>query len=296
MSRLLLIDHHALLHRARNALKRTGRDFCTTDGTPTGGVLGYLNCLLSIIKSVEPTHVVVCYDAGGNARKQENADYKANRGDGPDAGFMCENRILLNEALYALGIESVGLRGYEADDLLYTLSHVAQFGKFEDRFDEVVIATVDQDLLQCVTEKCKVLLWNSAKKQQMMDVDGVVEKWGCYPGDIRYIKALAGDGSDNIAGIKGVGKKTALKIFYEAQGLAEVIADHKKVHEFRDQFFDNLKLVNLRLCTETLGDLDWTDHTLGKGLLADWEQFLFKYELNSLAKRIGKTAEMMQMV
>lgn len=274
-------------------MKRTGRDFCTTDGVPTGGVLGYLNCLLSVVKSVEPTHVVVCYDAGGNARKTESSQYKANRGP-VDPGFSCENGILLNEALYALGIESIGLRGYEADDLLYTLAHVAQFGA--ERFDEVVIATVDQDLLQCVTEKCKVLLWNSAKKQQMMDVDAVVEKWGCYPGDIRYIKALAGDGSDNIAGIKGVGKKTALKIFQECQGVADLICQHKKVREYRYQFFKNLNLVDLRMCAETLGELDWTDHTLGKGLTSDWEQFLCKYELNSLAKRISKTTKMMQMV
>lgn len=292
MTRLLLVDHNALLHRARNALLRTGRRFTTFDGIPTSGVLGYLNCLLAVVKSVEPSHVVVCFDAGGNARKEESTEYKANRGKA-DPDFICENQILLNEALYAIGFESVGLRGYEADDLLYTFSHVAQYGI--ERFDEIVIATVDQDLLQCVTETCSVLLWNSSKKQEMMDVEAVVDKWGCNPSEIRYIKALAGDGSDNIAGIKGIGKRTALKIFNESQGIPEVICDHPKVRDHRDQFYSNLDLVNLRFCAEPLGDLNWSDYELGKGLGKDWSEFVLKYELNSLVKRTPAIFELLQL-
>ena len=144
----------------------------------------------------------MCYDAGGNARKSESDEYKANRAP-LSSDFIAENRILLNEALYALGIESIGLRGYEADDIIHTMSHIAQFGS--ERFDEVIIATVDQDLLQCVTEKTKVLLWNSAKKNAMMDGAAVMDKWSVEPDDIRFIKALSGDASDNIKGIKGVG-------------------------------------------------------------------------------------------
>ena len=290
--RLLLIDHNALLHRCRNALLRSGRRYTTADGVPTTGVFSYLNCLLSIVKAHDPSHVIVCFDAGSNKRKEESSEYKANRKPlEPD--FLSENRTLLNEGLYALGIESVGLKGFEADDILYTFSHIAQFGL--DRFDEIIIATVDQDLLQCVTERTKVLLWNSVKKQQLVDSEGVMEKWLCEPDDIRFIKALSGDASDNIKGIKGVGKKTAISIFYECEGMIERIMEHRKVAEHKDQFLDSLSLVTLKLIPGEIGPFNWDDYKVGLGMKQDWVDFLDKYELGSLAKRVEKTAELMKL-
>ena len=267
---------------------RTGRQYTTADGTPTTGVFSYINCLLSIIKSQEPTHVIVAYDAGGNVRKDVNSSYKANRGPLSE-DFITENNILKDEGHYAMGLESIGIRGIEADDILYTLSHVAQFGI--DRFDEVVIATVDQDLLQCVTERCGVLLWNSTKKQQMMWVSEVREKWGCDPDDIRFIKALSGDSSDNIKGIKGVGPKTAIKIFVECNGDITEILEHPKVKDHSELVMNNLSLVNLRNVIGTIGPIDWSDHELGKGLEADLVDFLTKYECNSLLKRLKSIKE-----
>ena len=293
MKKLLLIDHHALLHRSRSALLRSGRRYTTAEGIPTTGVFGYLNCLLSIVKEQQPTHVIVCFDAGGNNRKEEDSDYKSTRKPlEPD--FLAENRILLNEALYALGIESVGLRGYEADDLLSTYSAVAQFGI--ERFDEVVIATVDQDMLQAVTSVTKVLLWNSTKKQQLMDIDAVVEKWGCYPEDIAYVKALSGDASDNIKGIPGIGKKTAIKICTEARWFPDEIHKHPKVNPFVQQVLSNLDLIYLRNCTGVIGPIRWDDYKVGLGMRLDWEEFLTKYELSSLYKRVEKTSELMKLI
>ena len=280
--RLLLIDHNALLHRARNAILRN-RKMTTSTGIPMTGVLGYINCLLLVIKSIDPTHVVICYDAGSNVRKTESDTYKANRGP-LDNDFIIENNILKDEAFYAMGIESIGFHGIEADDILYTLSHIAQFGT--ERFDEVVIATVDQDLLQCVTERCAVLLWNSAKKQQMMWVPDVLEKWNCEPGDIRFIKAISGDASDNVIGIKGIGPKTAVKIMAEAEWNFEKALEHKKLEGHREQILSNLDLVTLRNIVGTLGPVDWSYHELGLGLKADLESFIDKYECSSLRKRL----------
>ena len=281
-----------MLHRCRNALLRSGRRYTTVDGVPTTGVFSYLNAILSIIDNTKCTHVVICFDAGGNARKSEDDEYKANRKP-VDPDFMSENRTLLNEAFYALGIESIGIKGYEADDILATLAHVAQFGT--DRFDEVIIATVDQDLLQCVTERTKVLLWNSAKKQAMMDVNGVVEKWSCFPDQIAYIKALSGDSSDNIKGVKGVGPKTAIKICQECQWLLGDILTHPKVRDHAEKVETNLDLVRLRNCISVIDPIRWSDYVLGLGMRKDWEQFLCKYELNSLAKRISKTTELVKL-
>ena len=289
MNRLLLIDHCALLHRCRNALLRTGRKYTTSTGVPTTGVFSYLSALLSIIDKTKCTHVVVTFDAGGNARKVESDTYKANRKP-LDPDFISENRTLLNEALYALGIESIGMRGFEADDIIHTLSCLGQ-----KEFDEIIIATVDQDLLQCVTETTKVLLWNSAKKQKLMDGAAVMDKWKVEPDDIRFIKALSGDASDNIKGIKGIGPKTATKIFYEAQGLTEFIIQNEKVFPHRERFLDNLSLVTLKYMKDELGPIDWDDYKIGLGLLHDWEQFLSEYELTGLAKRVAKTAELMKL-
>ena len=280
--RLLLVDHNALLHRARNAILRN-RKMTTSTGIPMTGVLGYINCLLLIIKTLEPSHVVICYDAGGNVRKEESDTYKANRGP-LDNDFIIENNILKDEAFYAMGIESIGFKGIEADDILYTLSHIAQFGT--DRFDEVIIATVDQDLLQCVTERCAVLLWNSAKKQQLMWVPDVLEKWNCEPDDIRFIKAISGDASDNVIGIKGIGPKTAVKIMAEANWNFEKALEHKKLEGHREQILSNLDLVTLRNIVGTLGPVDWSYHTLGLGLRDDLESFIDKYECSSLRKRL----------
>jgi 5'-3' exonuclease len=289
MRRLLIVDHNALLHRCRNALLRTGRKYTTSTGIPTTGVFSYLSALLSIIEKTSCTHVVVCFDAGSNARKTESDTYKANRKPlEPD--FIAENRILLNEALYALGIESIGLKGFEADDIIHTLSVQGQ-----KDFDEIIIATVDQDLLQCVTETTKVLLWNSAKKQVLMDGAAVMDKWRVEPDDIRFIKALSGDSSDNIKGIKGVGPKTATKIFYEAQGLLEFILKNEKVFPHQQQFLDNLSLVTLKYMKDELGDPVWSDYEVGLGMQSDWEQFLSEYELNGLAKRVAKTTELMKL-
>lgn len=262
---------------------RSGRQYTTADGTPTTGVFSTINTILSIINKTNPTHVVTCYDAGGNARKDESVTYKANRGTLSE-NFITESRILLDEALYAMGIECIGLRGIEADDIIYTLSHVAQFDPY--KFDEIIIATVDQDLLQCVTDRCKVLLFNSAKRQVLMGEDEVREKWGCEPDDIKYVKALSGDASDNIKGVPKVGPKTALKILRDADWNMEAALLHPKIKAYDAEVRENLSLVTLRNITGVIGPFSWDDHELGKGLESDLRDFFTKYEMAASIKRL----------
>ena len=251
-----------------------------------------MNCLLSIIKTQSPSHVIVTFDAGGNQRKQGSDTYKANRKP-PDPDFIIENNILRDEALYALGIESIGMRGYEADDLLYTFSHIAQFGM--EKFDEVIIATVDQDLLQCVTERCAVLLWNGVKKQQLMWFNEVHDKWGCEPSDIRLVKALCGDSSDNIKGVRGIGPKTAVKLLTEASWDLSAVLKTEKVAPFAEQVMENLELVTLKNMAGVLGPFRWDDYKVGLGMKSDYTEFLDKYEFTGLQKRIEDTTKVMQL-
>jgi 5'-3' exonuclease len=292
VKKLLIVDFYALFHRARNAMLRTGQEFTTSEGVPTTGVFSFVNCLLSVIKNTSPSHVVVCYDAGGNQRKQDDSEYKANR-TAKDPKFMCEAQILLNEGLYALGIESVGVRGYEADDCIFTLADQAEFGT--DSFDDIVIWTCDHDILQCVTSKVSVLMFSTAKKQTLMGVKEVLESWNCTPKQIALVKALSGDASDNIKGVRGVGKKTAVKILEECGWALNKVAEHEKIKDHIKQVQENLGLVQLRTVHD-LGYITFDDFAIGRGLKQDYIDWLEKYEFGQLLKRADKTSQELSMV
>jgi DNA polymerase-1 len=287
--KLLLVDFYALFYRSRNALLRSGRELTTSLGVPVTGAYGFTNNLISQIKDLEPTHVGVCYDAGGNWRKVADSEYKANREPGPDADtFKLEARLVLDDILPAMGISSVGILGYEADDSLYTLSKDAV------DFDEVVIFTCDQDILQCVTDKVKVRLFNTAKKVSDMGPAEVQEKWGVKPQHIALVKALCGDGSDNIAGIRGVGPKTAAKIVCEGYGVLDNILKHPKVEQHRDKVLANLDLVRLSYIS-SLSSTDYSDFLLGRSTATELKTVFEGLEFKALLKRlksIGKTLQL----
>jgi DNA polymerase-1 len=285
--KLLIVDFFALLHRSRNALKKATGGLSTSDGRPTTGAYSFTNNLLSVIDSIKPTHIVVCYDAGGNWRKDASDEYKANRSkeiDEEAIAFNFEAALTLDELLPALGIEAVGIRGYEADDAIYTLSKDAL------GFDEVVILTCDQDILQCVSDKVKVLLFNSAKKVSMMGVEEVQEKWGVLPPHIALVKALSGDSSDNIKGIRGIGPKTASQIVIDSYGVLDNILKHPKVEAYKETVTKNLSLIRPTYVTE-LESTDFSDFAIGKGVVEDVHEAFNSLEFNTLAKRIKKISQ-----
>lgn len=267
-------------------MKATG-GLSTSDGRPTTGAYSFTNNLLSIIDSVKPSHIVVCYDAGGNWRKEVSDEYKANRvrEKGEEAEkFNFEAKLALDEVLPALGIEAVGVRGYEADDAIYTLSKDAV------DFDEVVILTCDQDILQCVSDRVKVLLFNSAKKVSMMGLSEVQDKWGVLPPHIALVKALSGDSSDNIVGIRGIGPKTASQIVIDSYGVFDKVLSHPKVKEHSEKVTKNLELIKPTYVTE-LESTDFTDFAIGNGVIEDVRNTFKSLEFNTLAKRIKKISE-----
>lgn len=285
--KLLIVDYYALFHRSRNALLRATGGLTTSDGRPTTGAYGFVNNLLSTIDSVKPSHVVVCYDAGGNWRKEESEEYKANRvkaDDEESAKFNFEAKLVLDELLPSMGIEAVGVLGYEADDAIYTLSRDAI------DFDEVVILTCDQDILQCVSDRVKVLLFNSAKKISMMGLAEVCEKWGVAPPHIALVKALSGDKSDNISGIRGIGPKTASQIVVDSYGILDTILNHPKIENYKEKVKANLNLIKPSYVTE-LQSTDYSDFALGKGGVEDLKETFKSLEFNALSKRLKKIGE-----
>jgi len=248
LNRLLIVDSNALFHRSRSALSRSMGEMQTSFGVPTTGTYGFLNALFSVIEKYDFDSVIPVYDAGNNWRKKEDTDYKADREKSSMAHYADMN-LLIEDVLPALGFTPVGVPGYEADDVIATIS------RRSPAYKEVFILTCDKDLLQLVNNRVKVILFSSAKKVQLVDLDGVKTIFGVWPSDVKYFKALAGDSSDNVAGLKGVGPKTAVKIIEECQPKpdeevgdftgADRIAFHPRVRENAGTFLANLRLVTL---------------------------------------------------
>ena len=248
--KLLLVDTNALFHRSRSALLRAMGEMTTSYGAPVTGTYGALNALFSLMETHQFDCVVPVYDRGGNWRKVENDEYKATREKTSDS-HRADMSMLIEDVLPVLGFTPIGVQGFEADDVIATISRNAP------AFDEIFVFTCDKDLLALVTDRVKVILFNSAKKVQIVDVAGVVEMFGVPPSEIKYWKALAGDGSDNIAGIKGIGPKTATQIIEQCRpiasetgeqpmfSIADRIAFHPKVKENASVFLENLRVITL---------------------------------------------------
>jgi DNA polymerase-1 len=230
-------------------------EMTTSHGVPVTGTYGTINTLLSVLEKGEYDSVVPCYDAGGNFRKKLDDSYKATR-EKSSLEHYADRSLLIEEVLPTLGFTPVGVKGWEADDLIATISRKSP------AYREVHILTVDCDLLQLVSNKVKVILFHSTKNTKVYGIDEVVEKYGVYPAEVRYLKALAGDSSDNVAGIKGIGEKTAAKIIRECRPSevnpeftgADRICLHPKVASNAGTFLANLRLTTLE---HDVPDLMW---------------------------------------
>jgi DNA polymerase-1 len=221
-------------------------EMVTSSGMPVTGTYGFLNALFAIMARFECDCVIPCAEGGNNWRKKESSDYKGTR-DKQSIAFYADQSLLLEEALPTLGMNVVKVPGYEADDV------IAHISRHSPAYDEILVVTCDRDLLQLVTNKVKVLLFSSASKMEVVDIDGVLEKEGVYPTEIKYKKSLCGDKSDNVAGIKGIGPKTAVKIIEECRPNeinpeftgADRICLHPKVAPHAATFLGNLRLTTL---------------------------------------------------
>jgi DNA polymerase-1 len=284
MKDLLLIDTNAVFHRSRSALTRTMGEMTTSAGIPVTGTFGTLNTIFSIIEKGDYDSVIPCYDAGGNFRKKLSDDYKGNREKGSMEHYA-DMSLLVQDVLPTLGFTPVGVKGWEADDIIATIS------RNSPAYREIHILTVDADLLQLVGNRVKVILFNSAKKVKTYGIDEVVEKFGVFPAEVKYFKALAGDSSDNVAGIKGIGPKTAVKIIEESRPSeinpeftgADKICLHPKVAPNAATFLGNLRLVTLE---NDVPDLQW--FASSPPIPVHVEALLEGLEFKSMLKRKGK--------
>ncbi len=215
--KLAVIDAHALIHRAYHALP----PMSTKDGTPTNAVYGFTTMLLKTIATLKPTHVIAAFDMKGPTfRHEEYADYKAHR-KALDDDLIVQFDIV-REVVRAFSIPIFEKKGFEADDLIGTIARTLQ-----DQIP-VVIVTGDMDTLQLVSEETSVFTLKRGISDTILYTPELVrEKYGFEPKYIPDYKGLAGDPSDNIKGVKGVGAKTA-KDLVSGYGSLESIFEHMK--------------------------------------------------------------------
>ena len=213
---LYLVDGHALAYRAYFALAATGSRFQTKAGEPTAATFGFINVILSIMEKERPEYLAVAFDTGRTFRNDTFADYKATRAKMPDDLRLQIERI--RELVDAFCFPRLETEGYEADDVLGTIAKQAA-----EKGMTVKIITGDRDLLQLVTDRVVVNL-PGAKISDSTDYypQQVMEKLGVRPDQVVDYKALVGDTSDNIPGVRGIGQKTAESLLKKYATLDEI--------------------------------------------------------------------------
>jgi len=285
---LHLIDGSAFIFRAYHALPPLTRK---SDGLPIGAVSGFCNMLQRYVEGNTgpdaPTHVAVIFDKGSHTFRNDLYDqYKANRDAMPED--LRPQIPLTRQATEAFNIACKELQGFEADDIIATLSCQAR-----DAGGRVTIISSDKDMMQLVGSGVEML---DAMKNKRIDVDGVHEKFGVGPERVVDVQALAGDSVDNVPGAPGIGIKTAALLINEFGSLEDLLdrADEIKqpkrrqtLIDKRDQIELSKRLVQLDCNTPldfTLDDLEVKD-PVPETLLG----FLAEMEFRTLTKRIADT-------
>ncbi|HEX2175389.1 MAG TPA: DNA polymerase I [Nocardioidaceae bacterium] len=229
--RLLLLDGHSLAYRAFFALPL--ENFSTTTGQPTNAVYGFTSMLINVLRDEQPTHIAVAFDVSrATFRAEAYAEYKANRSASPQE-FRGQVE-LIKEVLAALRVTTVELEGYEADDVIATLTTQA----YQAGYD-VLICSGDRDAMQLVSDRVTLLYPRKGVSDlARMTPQAVRDKYAVEPGEYPDIAALVGESSDNLPGVPGVGPKTAAKWINQFGSLDEVI---NRVDEIKGKAGDSLR-------------------------------------------------------
>ncbi|HSX49096.1 MAG TPA: 5'-3' exonuclease H3TH domain-containing protein [Candidatus Saccharimonadales bacterium] len=219
MTKLVLIDGNAILHRAYHALPHS---LTTKKGEPINAVYGFVSMLVRIVEDLKPSHLAVCFDTPKETfRKAEYVGYQANR---PRLESDLSSQFeIAYKVLNAMNIPIYKLERYEADDVLGTIAEQTQ-----KIVDEVIVVTGDRDILQLVNDKDKVKVYMPIKglsNAKLYSEKDVIERMGVAADKITDFKGLAGDPSDNYPGVTGIGPKTAINLI-EKYGSVEDIYKH----------------------------------------------------------------------
>ncbi len=280
---LFLVDGSSYIYRAYYAI----RHLSSPSGFPTNAIYGFIQMLLKLLKDYKPEHVAVVFDAGRTTFRTElYPEYKANRAAMPDDLHVQMEPI--REVVRAFNIPTLELPGYEADDIIGDLA-----GRFAAQGGKVVVVTGDKDLMQIVTEQVTLLDTMKGKESGIADV---IERFGVRPELVIDILGLAGDSSDNIPGVPGIGEKTAAKLIQEFGSLDQLLAravevkgkNGEKLREFREQALLSRRLATIEINVPL--DIDLETLTAREPDQAALNDFFKKYGFTSLIKELTGTA------
>lgn len=236
MQRLYIIDGHSILYKAYFAI----RGLSTKSGIPTNAVFGFAQMLLRLIRDNKPQYLIIAFDSKAPTfRKEIFSEYKANRPIMPDD--LQIQLPYVEKMLDALEIKRLAMDGFEADDIIASLTHLAEQKGFETR-----VVTADKDLFQIVTQKTHILRFNKENIEEY-DPEQVRKKMGVPPERIADLLGLMGDSSDNIPGVAGVGPVTAVKLLNEYKSLEGVLekADSIKNERLREKIKAGAEIARL---------------------------------------------------
>jgi len=216
--RLLLIDGHSMAYRAFFALP--AENFTTAQGQHTNAIYGFATMLISLIKEEKPTHIAVAFDVSRKTFRTEIfPEYKANRSKTPDE--FRSQMSYLHELVSAFGIQQFEIEGYEADDIIATITKRAEKEKCE-----VLICTGDRDSFQLVNDQTTILYpKRGVSEMSRMTPEAVITKYGMSAEQYPDFAALRGDPSDNLPSVPGVGEKTAAKWIVDFGSLKNLLSN-----------------------------------------------------------------------
>ena len=290
VKKLILVDGNNLMFRSFYATAYSGNIMKNSKGMPTNALYGFISMINKIINEEEPTYMAVAFDIGKNFRKAEYDFYKEGRAKTPDELKL--QMPIARDILDKMGIKHFEMEPYEADDIIGTISKMTE----EDKDFASVIVSSDKDLLQLISDETEVKLlkqtgfirYNHAK---------FLEDYGIEPIRMIDLKALMGDASDNIPGVKGIGEKTALKLLQDYESVENLYDNidkisgktKEKLETDKDSAFMSKKIATIYRevpLNIVLEDLTYTGPNIKE--LQDLYQEL---EFYSLIKDLGTTKE-----
>lgn len=288
MKKLLILDSNSILNRAFYGV----RYLSAKDGTPTNAIYGFLNILLKLIKEQEPDYICAAFDVKAPTfRHKQYEGYKAQRKPMPEG--LAAQMPLAKDVLRAMGVTILEKEGYEADDIIGTVARLCEESEIS-----CFIATGDKDDLQLASDKTKVILTvtkSGYNETIIYDEKAVKEKYHVTPTEFIDVKALMGDPSDNIPGVKGVGEKTAMSliekhhsieyIYENIDGIGLKGAMLQKMKDGREMAFMSKELATINRNTPIEFN---ADECVFDGFENNGElyEILKRLELNSIIKKL----------
>ncbi|MDP9751371.1 DNA polymerase I [Thermoanaerobacter pentosaceus] len=243
MYKFLIIDGSSLMYRAYYALPM----LTTSEGLPTNALYGFTMMLIKLIEEEKPDYIAIAFDKKAPTfRHKEYQDYKATRQAMPEE--LAEQVDYLKEIVDGFNIKTLELEGYEADDIIGTISKLA-----EEKGMEVLVVTGDRDALQLVSDKVKIKISKKGITQmEEFDEKAILERYGITPRQFIDLKGLMGDKSDNIPGVPNIGEKTAIKLLKDFGTIENLIQNLSQLKgKIKENIENNkeLAIMSKRLAT-----------------------------------------------